>query len=149
MTTSKTQNSGAPSFPSIKNSAIKTRIPGNKWFPGVLTWSDPKTCKVDGRTIHIIPCSVKIGDGTRIWIDLSFVEGSATGERKCREQHAQLLELSRGKSTFAVQLYLTGYYESTNLSAWTAQYAAKAKACGAKVGEPLALIKEARVENLG
>ena len=148
MTTSKTRATGAPALPTLKNPAIKTRIPGNKWFPGVVTWSDARTCEVDGKTIHVFPCSIKIGDGTRIWIDLSVTEGNVKSERELPVLHAKMVEASGGKRKFPAQLYLKGY-TSDELCFWTEQYAEKARAVGAKVGEPLAKLIDVRVEDLG
>lgn len=162
MTTTKKKNSG---FASILDSVPTakgqdTRIEGNKDFVGKLTFGKTvvRNVEANGKKYGVLPCYLTIADGTRIWIDLSFIEDNNWSLANFRDLVEFLQDLAGNKSTLTGQFRLVGLVPGSKLSQWREEYAGKAEACGAKIGEHLAVFagknadqwaKYIRTENLG
>jgi len=162
MTTTKKKNSGLASIldsvPTAKGQ--DTRIEGNKDFVGKLTFGKKlvRNVEANGKEYGVLPCYLTIADGTRIWIDLSFIEGNDWSVGNFRDLFAFLVDLAGTKRTLTGQFRLVGLTSGSKLSQWREDYAGKAEACGAKLGDHLAVFagknanewaRYIRVEDIG
>lgn len=143
MTTTKKKNSGLASIldsvPTAKGQ--DSRLEGNKLFSGKLTFGKTvvRNVEANGKEYGVLPCYLTIADGTRIWIDLSFIEGNDWSLGNFRDLVAFLEDRAGNKSTLTGHFTLKGLVPGSKLSQWRKDYAGKAEACGAKIGDHLAV----------
>ena len=143
MTTTKNKNSG---FASILDSVptakgADTRLEGNKLFSGKLTFGKTvvRNVEANGKKYGVLPCYLTIARGVRIWIDLSFIEDNNWSLANFRDLVEFLQDRAGNKSTMTGHFTLTGLIPGSKLSQWREEYAGKAEACGAEIGDHLAV----------
>ena len=143
MTTTKKKSSGfaniLDSVPTAKGQ--DSRLEGNKLFSGKLTFGKTvvRNVEANGKKYGVLPCYLTLASGVRIWIDLSFIEDNNWSLANFRDLVEFLQDRAGNKSTLTGHFTLKGLVEGSKLSQWREEYAGKAEACGAKIGEHLAV----------